>query len=65
MTSPFWDVRQLAEYLGLAGLASWQEQVERRMRSGKIKAVKDGRRWLTRKEWVDESLAKQSRRNWR
>ena len=35
-----------------------QEYLSLRVRQGKMKAVKFGRNWVTKKEWLDEYLAK-------
>jgi hypothetical protein len=50
------------EYLSLAKAARTcpysQEYLSLRARNGKLKAIKLGRNWVTRQEWVDEYLAK-------
>lgn len=58
MTSPYWEAEQVVVYLKKETLRTGKEQVMRLFRSGKIKTVKDGRRYLTTEGWVDAYLTK-------
>jgi excisionase family DNA binding protein len=50
------------EYISLAEAAKLcqysQEYLSLRARQGKLKAVKIGRNWITKKEWLEEYLRK-------
>ena len=51
-----------AGYISLADASHFtphsQEYLSLRVRQGKLRAVKLGRNWVTKKEWVEEYLSK-------
>ncbi len=49
-SSPWWTADEAAKYLRCARVT-----VYRAMKSGRLRAKKNGRGWLTRREWIDDS----------
>lgn len=53
MNSEYISLQEAAKYCNYS-----QEYLSLRARRGKLKAVKFGRNWVTKKEWLEEYLEK-------
>jgi len=58
MNSEYISLQEAAKYCNYS-----QEYLSLRARRGKLKAVKFGRNWVTKKEWLEEYLEKIKKNN--